>query len=304
MTMRMYFLGVTTSESRIMRLFPVWMDVLELDAEIVGRDLPIGGPPHVYWEAVEEIAAKDDVQGGLVTTHKVDVYRHAADLFRRLDRWAGLCREVSCISKENGELVGHAKDPVTSWRSLREILGSGYFNQYPEAEVFCMGAGGSGTAITSRLLSEDALPVRIVVTNRSPAPLKRLQEIHAEIGAGTEVEYQRVFSTADSDALLHTLAPRSLIINATGMGKDVPGSPLSDDARFPKHGVAWELNYRGDLRFLNQARRQAEKHKLSIHDGWNYFLHGWSEHIAEVFNLELDADRVEALAEVSEPFRP
>lgn len=304
MTMKMHFIGVTTAQSRIMSLFPVWMGLLGLSAEIVGRDLPIDGEPEAYRQAVAEIAADDEVHGALVTTHKVDVYRHAGDLFAKLDRWASLCGEVSCISKVDGQLVGHAKDPVTSWRSLQEILEPDHFDCHPEAEVLCMGAGGSGTAITSRLLTEDEVPARIIVTNRSPEPLERLREIHSGIGVSTEVEYRRVSSTADSDALLHTLAPHSLIINATGMGKDIPGSPLSDDARFPEHGVVWELNYRGDLGFLEQARRQTEERRLSIHDGWDYFVHGWSEHIAEVFDLDLRQDHLDTLAQAAEPFRP
>lgn len=304
MTMKMHFIGVTTTQSRIMRLFPVWMDLLGLPAEIVGRDLPIDSPPQAYRDVVAEIDTSEEARGALVTTHKVDVYHHARDLFDRLDSWARLCQEVSCISKSDGALVGHAKDPVTSWWSLQDILGPSYFADHSEAEVFCMGAGGSGTAITSRILSEDHQPARILVTNRSSEPLQRLRLIHDEIGAGTKVEYHQVSSPAESDALLYTLSPRSVVINATGMGKDIPGSPLSDEAPFPEGGVVWELNYRGELKFLEQARRQEEELKLSVHDGWGYFLHGWSEHIAEVFDVEIDEDSFAQLAQAAEAFRP
>lgn len=307
MTLRMHFLGVSTGGSRIMRLFPRWMAVLGLDAEIVGRDLPIGGEPGVYRGAVDEIGNDEAVRGALVTTHKVDVFRHAGDRFADLDGWARLCREVSCISKGDGGLIGHAKDPITSWRALQDMLGAGYFADHPEAEVFCMGAGGSGTAITSRMLTESGtagLPARIVVTNRSAGPLQDLRRIHEEIGARAHLEYRAVSTPADSDAILHSLPPASLVINATGMGKDIPGSPLSDTARFPERGVAWDLNYRGDLRFLEQARRQAGPRRLSVHDGWGYFLHGWGEHIAEVFGVDLDRARWRALTEAAAPVRP
>lgn len=307
MTLRMHFLGVSTGGSRIMRLFPHWMEVLGLDAEIVGRDLPIGGEPEAYREAVEEIDTDEAVQGALVTTHKVDVYRHAGDRFADLDGWARLCREISCISKGDSGLIGYAKDPITSWRALQDILGPRYFADQPEAEVFCMGAGGSGTAITSRMLTESGtadLPARIVVTNRSAEPLQALRRIHQEIGARTHLEYRAVSTAAESDEILHSLPPRSLVINATGMGKDMPGSPLSDTARFPEGGVAWDLNYRGDLRFLEQARSQADPRRLLVHDGWGYFLHGWGEHIAEVFDVHLDRARWRALIEAAAPFRP
>ena len=56
---------------------------------------------------------------------------------------------------------------------------------------------------------------------------------------------------------------------------------------FPEGGVAWELNYRGDLVFLDQARRQqAARAASQVEDGWTYFLHGWTQVIAEVFHLE------------------
>jgi len=110
------FIGVTTGGSSIMKLFPRWSAALALDAEIEGRDLPIGGPAKLYRSVVEEIRDDDRIRGALVTTHKVDVYHHAADLFDYLDDNARLCREVSSISKLGRKLIGHAKDPITAGR--------------------------------------------------------------------------------------------------------------------------------------------------------------------------------------------
>jgi shikimate 5-dehydrogenase len=87
------------------------------------------------------------------------------------------------------------------------------------------------------------------------------------------------------------------------MGKDRPGSPITDDAVFPERGIAWELNYRGALDFLHQARRQERGRRLSIHDGWRYFLYGWAEHIAEVFRLDVSPVTFARLAAVAEAFR-
>jgi shikimate 5-dehydrogenase len=77
------------------------------------------------------------------------------------------------------------------------------------------------------------------------------------------------------------------VINATGLGKDAPGSPLSEAAVFPQAGIVWELNYRGDLVFLAQARAQESARSLRIEDGWRYFIHGWTRIIAEVFAIEI-----------------
>ncbi|RWE90613.1 MAG: shikimate dehydrogenase, partial [Mesorhizobium sp.] len=78
-----------------------------------------------------------------------------------------------------------------------------------------------------------------------------------------------------------------LVINATGLGKDAAGSPITDDGVFPQRGIAWDLNYRGDLIFLDQARRQQARQQLQIEDGWTYFLHGWTQVIAEVFDIAI-----------------
>jgi shikimate dehydrogenase len=84
----------------------------------------------------------------------------------------------------------------------------------------------------------------------------------------------------------------------------VPGSPITDAARFPEEGVVWELNYRGALDFLSQARGRAEEDRLELHDGWRYFLHGWTEVIAEVFQFPLRATTFEQLAAAADRFRP
>ena len=37
----MYFIGVTTGKSSIMKVFPKWMEAMGVDLEIKGIDLPI-----------------------------------------------------------------------------------------------------------------------------------------------------------------------------------------------------------------------------------------------------------------------
>jgi shikimate 5-dehydrogenase len=90
-----------------------------------------------------------------------------------------------------------------------------------------------------------------------------------------------------------------MVINATGMGKDRPGSPVTDKGLFPVNGLVWELNYRGELGFLRQAERQAESRNLTVEDGWVYFLHGWSQVIAEAFHLDLTPELFAKLDEAA-----
>lgn len=48
-----YFIGVTTGQSSIMRVFPKWAELLGLDAQIKGIDFQPHSPAEQYREAVE-----------------------------------------------------------------------------------------------------------------------------------------------------------------------------------------------------------------------------------------------------------
>jgi shikimate 5-dehydrogenase len=153
-----------------------------------------------------------------------------------------------------------------------------------------MGAGGSTIALTWHL-SQAARgadrPSRIIVSNRSQPRLDHLRAIHASLGHGIPVDCVPAPRPEDNDRVLAGLRPGGLVINATGLGKDAPGSPLSSSARFPQGAIAWDLNYRGDLVFLDQARAQAASRGLQVEDGWTYFIHGWTQVIAEVFDIAI-----------------
>jgi shikimate dehydrogenase len=294
------FIGVDTGGSSIMGLFPRWAELLGLDARIEGWDLRLGADAATYRDTVARLAADPGIAGALVTSHKLGVYRHAGSLFDELDRYARLCREVSCISRRDGRLHGQAKDPITAGMAIDDLLGPGRrLDELPA--VLCLGAGGAGTALAVRLLGAGPVPTRLVVADKDPGRLATLGDICAELAG--EAELVAVGGAAAADALLAAQPEGSLVVNATGMGKDVPGSPLSERARFPRRALVWDLNYRGDLELLRQARAQAGARGLELHDGWRYFLHGWSQHIAQVYDLELAPGRFERLAEAAEPLR-
>jgi shikimate 5-dehydrogenase len=106
-----------------------------------------------------------------------------------------------------------------------------------------------------------------------------------------------------NDALMAELPDQSIVINATGMGKDTPGSPITDAGVFPKGGIAWEFNYRGELDFMHQALRQVETRDLRVEDGWVYFLHGWSQVIAQVLHVDLNPELFALLDEAASSVR-
>jgi shikimate 5-dehydrogenase len=299
-----YFIGVTTQSSSIMRVFPAWAAHLGLkDAQLAGIDFPLHAEPAAYRAAVAFIKQDPLSLGALVTTHKIDLFAACRDLFDAVDPHAALMAETSCLSKQNGKLIAHAKDPISSGLAIESFLPQNHFAA-TAAEVFAMGAGGSTIAFTWYLMQEKHganRPSRIIVADRDPHRLDEIRRIHGEIGSDMPVEY---VSAAANDAVLTGLKPHSLVINATGLGKDRPGSPLSDAAVFPMHAIAWDLNYRGDLVFLDQARAQAATRQIRVVDGWTYFIHGWTQVIAEVFRVEIPTsgpafDAISAIAQTA-----
>lgn len=302
------FVGVTTAESSIMRIFPRWRDLLGLgeDVEIVGWDLPIHAPPRRYRETVAALKGDPDNLGGLVTTHKIDLYRAAHDLFDELDEYARLLGEVSCIAKYDGRLQGWAKDPISAGRALDRLLCGGYFGR-TGGWVLCFGVGGAGLAISLHLLTRPDSgdrPTHIIVIDRSEERLFNLKALHRQLGSDVPMRYVHNADAEVNDDLVGRLPPHSLVINATGMGKDLPGSPVTDAARFPQGGIAWELNYRGALDFLRQARSQRESRQVRAEDGWQYFLFGWTTVIEQVFARALSDEDLQLLGREAAFARP
>jgi shikimate 5-dehydrogenase len=286
----MYFIGVTTHQSSIMRVFPRWAKCLQLgDVLIQGMNFRWHDRPEHYRQAVDFIRRDPQSLGALVTTHKIDLLNACRDQFDRLDEFAALLSEISSISKDHGRLVAHAKDPITSGLALEAFLPPAYWER-TGAEVLVLGAGGSAIAITWYLLQKKHgknRPSRMVVTNRSTPRLEDIRHFHARIGADIPLEYHHAPHPEAADAILRTLRPGSLVINATGLGKDAPGSPLTDAAPWPDRGLVWDFNYRGNLVFLDQARAQQQAKQLQLEDGWIYFIHGWTRVIAEVFHVDI-----------------
>jgi shikimate dehydrogenase len=293
-----HFIGVSTKQSSIMHVFPEWAKELGLgDVSINGIDLALHADPEQYRQVVGFIRDDTNSNGALVTTHKIDLFQAAHPLFDELDWFAASMHEVSSISKQAGKLIGQAKDPVSAGQTLVRMIPPGFWTG-EEGDVFCMGCGGAGVAITWFLLRGDhrlGKPKRVIVSDVSAERLAHLDKI-VDTDA---LEIELVQGPQDNDRILAGLREGSLVINATGLGKDRPGSPITDGGHFPRHGIVWELNYRGALDFLHQANRAAAERELKVHDGWDYFVHGWSTVIADVFHVDIPNERVSKLAEIA-----
>lgn len=298
----MYFIGVTTTQSSIMKLFPLWAKELGLkDAVLKGIDIEIHAEPEVYRKCVEFIKNDPLSLGALVTTHKIDLYHAAKDYFEYLDPYAEMFNELSSISKKDGKLEGYAKDPISSGLAMEAFIPANYWKEHG-GEVMIMGAGGSALAISSYLVKQehgDDVPTKIIITNRSQPRLDAAKEILSKLNTNVEFEYHLCPEPQDNDKVMKNLKPYSLVVNATGLGKDRPGSPLTDQCDFPQDSLVWELNYRGELNFMHQALKQKEEKNLHVEDGWIYFIHGWTQVIAEVFHVDIKGELFEKLEKIA-----
>ena len=287
-----YFIGVTTGQSAIMDVFPKWADYLGLDAEFVGIDMQIHDRPENYVAVARFLKNDEKSLGALVTTHKIDMY-HAckkAGVFDYFDDYAAMLEEISCISKLQGRYEGHAKDPITAGLAFEALVPPDYFAE-GDKQILILGAGGSSVALCFYLMQRIAetgqAPEKIIVSNRSRKRLDNLARMlkpHQQVALETHCVGE---DPEKNDRIMKSLSAGAVIINATGKGKDSPGSPVTDQAPWPDSALVWEFNYRGELDFLRQARANQAERRLTIEDGWIYFIHGWTRVIAEVFHMDI-----------------
>ncbi|MFI5893584.1 shikimate dehydrogenase family protein [Actinoplanes sp. NPDC051513] len=282
-------MGVSTGRSVVNAAFPLWMAGLGRDIRLAGRDLPVGAPAANYRALIAELRT-GAAQGAVITSHKVAVRRSAGDLIDWLDPMATECGEVNALRWQDGRLLGFARDPLSIGRVVDEI--------WPRGEqVICLGAGGSAIALGRHLLSRPGPPGQITFTDRSTVAAEHLRTVLAPWADRFTVRV----GEGPWDALVTGGLPGSLVVNATGLGKDLPGSPLSATVRFPEAAVVWDLNYRGDLALLRQARQRGD---LVAHDGWQLFCHGWAAALGPILDLPDEVATARRFAALAQPLRP
>jgi shikimate 5-dehydrogenase len=286
----MYFVGVSTGDSSSKNIFPRWAETLGiLPCELVGIDLKIHDDANNYRDVVKFIKEDPLSLGALVTTHKMDLMEACRNEFDIIDSLASELGEVSSIYKRDGKLCARATDPECGGLALQNFLPSNYFNE-TDSELLILGAGGSSLALVWYFLKGEGRkcpPSKIHVLNRSQGRLDHLMNLAEGWGSDGEVVSYHAPDPSITDQILNNLKPESLVVNATGLGKDAPGSPITDSALFPEKAIAWDFNYRGELNFLAQARSQKQSQNISIVDGWHYFVIGWSQVISDIFNIEI-----------------
>ncbi len=284
------FVGVTTAGSMVHRAMPLWQSLLPSPVHVRGVDLDPAADPSRYAELLEDIRGDPGVAGAVVSAHKTRLFDAARDRFDELDPIALACGEVNAVRHDGSSLRGYARDPVSVGRVVEEIWAE------RTGDAVCLGAGGTALALAFHLASTGT-PGRLVCADRDPAALDRVER-------RIEMPIETHLGEGPWDELVATAPPGSLIVNATGMGKDRPGSPTSDRVRFPRDATVWELNYRGDLRFLDLSRAQATGAGLRVHDGWALFCHGWAAALTAVWGLDDEPHLGDRFAAAARELRP
>lgn len=260
--------------------------------------MPLHAPPETCRAIVEHIRREPLSRGGLVTTHKIDLLHATRDLFSYLDANAELCGEISCIARRGDRLEGYAKGPDL----VRIILAA-----FRPGRAFCpywRGSAVPGQRRRSRGYNRVSgyrprTAKRFTLVDISAERLEHARHIHAQLQTDIQFEYVQGGDAASYDARMAALPAGSVVINATGMGKDRPGSPITDAGVFPAERAGVESDYRGALDFLRQAKAQQAARGLVIEDGWVYFLHGWTLVMAEAFQFTLTDDLFARLDEAA-----
>ena len=284
------FVGVTTASSLIHRALPVWQPLLPVPCGLRGVDIDLDADDDTYRRLLHDLRDDTHAHGAVVTAHKVRLFQSARAEFSYLDPLALACHEVNAVRRGPGGLMGWARDPVSVGRVVDRIWPA------DGGDVVCLGAGGTAVALAHHLLSTRR-GVRFVCADPNPAAVEQVVRLAPDAVVGH-------VGHGPWDDLVGSARPGSLVVNATGMGKDRPGVPVSGDARFPRASVVWELNYRGDLQLLQLAHLQAEESELWVHDGWRLFCHGWAAALTVVLDLPDDEDLGERFAEAAHSLRP
>jgi shikimate dehydrogenase len=282
-----FFLGVTPTSSGAARLFPRWAEAIGIDARLEAVDIPLGAPPRLYRRFVRRLEGAGTA-GAVITSHKLDLYRSCHDLLTPADPLVEILGEVACITVRTRGVDAHTVDPLSLRRALHEMLRA---RSGRVAEGLVLGAGGAGLAVALAL--PEVSEGRVTLADTRPDRLEHALEALDRLSQTASISTAEIPLGGNADHLVGSLPPGSVIVNATGLGKDVPGSPVTDAVSWPEGSLFWDLNYRGELRMLKQAGGRATERSLEIHDGSRLFMHGWARALSLLFNLDVVADDLE-----------
>lgn len=287
---KMLFVGVTTTQSIINQIFPRWMELLKSNFILECYDIDLLAAPEAYRICVNKIKTNYNIKGALVTTHKIPLYGASSDLFDKIHTSSKTFEEIGCIYKRNNQLIGEATDVITVKNAFNDIWFEYDYNNKKHIQVCILGCGGAGIALGFAILSLNYLNIeKILMIDNNSIRLEKARNSLSKFDRNSIIVYSKSNSIYDNDILVSSMKENAIIVNATGLGKDLPGAPISENVIFPNGGCIWEYNYRGDLKFMDIAKEQKDSKNLAIEDGFNYFIYGWTTVISRVLDIDIDS---------------
>lgn len=304
------FVGVATGGSIAHAVFGDWARILGRPWRLAGVDLPLSTSAEDYRQLVAAMHSNPTVYGAVITAHKLHIYSACAAVLDYRDQLADLTREFNALATKT-TLEGYARDAMSLTYVLPSLAAHLPAGTLAGRHVLCLGAGGAATALLLALhfnISSDMTasarsdrPGYVTFADTSQAALRALRSVATRANLdSTRLAFVHVQGASDCDRLVGILPTSALVINATGLGKDQWGSPLSEAALLSPGMVAWDLNYRGNLTFLRQA---AARGAWPV-DGWDYFTTGWAAALTAITSVSLTTSLLAQFHKAAAPYRP
>jgi shikimate dehydrogenase len=307
------FIGVSTGGSIAHTAFGGWASALGQPWRLAGLDLSQDTPAQTYQQLTATMHHNPGIVGAIITAHKLRFYGASADSLDQLDRLASLTREINTLATGD-TLAGYARDALSLAHILPGLTGRGSVGALAGLHILCLGSGGAATALLLALHLDIAAgpgtavaitpradrPARVTFADASADALDALRSVAARAGIDMDrISFAHVHGAGDCDRLVAGLPVPGLVINATGLGKDRPGSPLTSAAPLGLGIAAWDLNYRGNLTFLHQAAARGAR----TLDGWEYFIAGWAGALTAIAGIPLTVGLLAQFTEIAAPHR-
>lgn len=288
----LYIIGNGPARGEGMRWFEQWARKQRPGGvQAAALDLPPQPGREDYRKVVSRVQDEPGAVGALLASHRRELLAASRDQFADLTTEASLSGELSCLYKEDGQLVGHTTRPQAAGLALARFLGPGYWLRH-DAELLCLGADGAAPALLTYVATRAPAgdrPPRLVLADHDMARLHDVEQLLQRLPvAGVEVQLFHTSNAAGNNQLLAGLPEHSVVVNASGQAQE---SPLTANARFPRHGAAWDLHHEPRTPFLHLAQSQPHDLALRVEDGTAFHELAWATGVGYVLGVDVVGGR-------------